>query len=158
MAVLIIDGFEVMIDDEDLERVLKFHWGKHKAPHNKGIYFANFSKANKYITLHRFIIGACDGDIVDHKNRDTLDNRKVNLRICSVANNTHNSGAMITNRLGIRGVTKRGNTYSARICVDKKPIHIGNFKTSEEAALAYKKASLDYYGEFSPFFDHDAVN
>ena len=45
----------------------------------------------KTVRLHRLVIGAKDNEIVDHINRNKLDNRLCNLRICSFKDNIHNS-------------------------------------------------------------------
>ncbi|MDR2485549.1 MAG: HNH endonuclease, partial [Treponema sp.] len=84
-----ICGYEVLIDDEDYERVCVIKWRRTSA----GPYFGTGKRINgkyKIVWLHRFIIDAPEGFEVDHINLDTLDNRKANLRVCTRAQNMHN--------------------------------------------------------------------
>ena len=93
-------GYAAIVDDEDYDRVSKIKWyTMGKEPH---IYAASghrtskkrvaqgVKETNTFITLHRFIIEEKNGEIVDHINRNTLDNRKKNLRLCSQSENLKN--------------------------------------------------------------------
>ena len=88
---------------------------------------------------------------MDHINRDKLDNRKMNLRLCSPTENSRNISIAKNNKSGVTGVEKMSNgKWRARIMVDRKGIHLGSFKTLEEAKEARMKAEIKYFGEFSP--------
>lgn len=93
--------------------------------------------------LHRVITGAKPGDVVDHINGNTLDNRKGNLRITDNKNNCRNNKG--------KGVSFRAdrNKWRAYITVDRKQISLGLFDTEEEALVARKGGELEYYGEYS---------
>jgi len=86
---------KAIIDKEDVEKVKNQRWGKH----NKG-YVNNPDK----VLLHRLIIDAKDGDIIDHINQDKLDNRKTNLRFVSLSENNFNSKLPYNNTSGVKGV------------------------------------------------------
>lgn len=98
--------------------------------------------------------------IVDHINGDIRDNRKCNLRICSTAEN-------VRHRSGVKGwyLDRSTGRYFSRIRVDGKIIHLGMFDTKEDAAAAYRAASVKYHGEFGahqkivwfPGWDNDVV-
>lgn len=110
------------------------------------------TKTYKTIYLHRYIMNAKKGDLVDHINGDTLDNRRSNLRICSHKQNIRNAKAIRSNNTsGHRGVAmiKKSGRWLARICVDYKNIHIGCFSKKEEAIAAYKESAKKHFGEFS---------
>jgi len=106
----------------------------------------------KPVQLHRIIIGAKDGEEVDHINRDTLDNRLKNLRIVTSRQNKINRGNNSNNTSGYRGVRqyKNYNKWHASITVDYKIIYLGTFNTPLEAAKAYDIAVKKYHDSFAP--------
>ncbi len=101
------------------------------------------------VPLHRFITGAEPEDIVDHVNGDKLDNRRSNLRVASLAENSCNRGMASNNTSGYKGVVRRGNKFVAKIIHSGKYHHLGTYSTVESAAEAYDKAALKYHGPFA---------
>lgn len=101
--------------------------------------------------MHREIMNAPDGVQVDHINGDSLDNRKINLRLCTNAENLRNRGKQINNTSGYKGVcwSVRKQKWQAQIKVDRKAKFLGNFETPEDAARAYDAAAKKYHGEFA---------
>lgn len=86
---------------------------------------------------------------IDHMNRNRFDNRKNNLRICTIYENTYNKETR--NKNGISGVDKNPDgTWKARIWKDKKIYFLGNYNTKEEAIKARLEGEAKYFGEFSP--------
>lgn len=130
----------VLIDLDDMHKVKKYKWCL------KGNGYVHNGK----IHLHRFIMDCQDDMSVDHINRNKLDNRKCNLRICTRRQNNFNRGIRNDNTSGIIGVSfdKRRNKWRSRIQVDKKEKHLGYFNTVEEAIRARKQAELEYFGEY----------
>lgn len=153
---VVICGYEVLIDDEDYEKIKRYHWNILRTEEKKGYkYFqANLKRCDgkrRKVMLHRIIMNAkTKEEIIDHKNGDTLDNRKTNLRICNKTENNRNQKTSKANVMGIKGVSFVGKKelYQARITVDKKLIHLGYYKTSREAYSAYCEASKKYHGEY----------
>lgn len=106
-------------------------------------------------------------EIVDHKDLDTLNNKIENLRAADKFKNAHNRGSNKNVSSKYKGVYSTvQKTYrfvkesserkvymyyrwSAQISYDNKQIHIGQFKTENEAALAYNKAAVKYHKEFA---------
>ncbi len=87
---------------------------------------------------------------IDHKDRDGLNNRWLNLREATHSQNQANSGLQKNNKLGIKGVCLRTNgKYHAKIDFNCKRYHLGDFNTSEAASRAYWKAAKKYFGEFT---------
>lgn len=86
---------------------------------------------------------------VDHKNQDKLDNRIENLRPFSPSQNAMNAKVNIRSKSGITGVSKhpKGSTWVAKITHNYKPIHLGCFKTKEDArdAVLNAKKKLGVY-------------
>ncbi len=104
----------------------------------------------KRIMLHRFIMGAVDGEIIDHINKDTLDNRRENLRFCTHAENMRNSKKRKHSKQKYKGVEKMpSGRFRARIVLNKKHIHIGTYDTPEEAAFAYDKEATKLHKRFA---------
>lgn len=156
-----ISGFKVLIDEDDYEKISKHTWHvmRHKAE-KEGLYY--FSAGMKdpdtgdwvSIFLHRFVMGCKRGDgfKVDHKNHDTLDCRKENLRICTTAQNAQNARVYRAKKDGFKGIKRdpKSGHWSARIQTPEgKRLMLGSYLTPEEAAKAYDRAALFYFKEFA---------
>lgn len=100
--------------------------------------------------MHQDIMGAKGKQVVDHINKNGLDNRRCNLRVCTVRQNAQNHKRFATNTSGYTGVNLEGKKWRARLRGnDSKKIHVGNFNTPEEAAVARDKKALELRGEFA---------
>ena len=147
-----IRGYEVLIDNEDYEKVMAHNWLPNKRV--RGAYFRYFIKRENgkqiYSSLHRYLINAPNGSIVDHINGDILDNRKSNLRITDALGNSRNHGMNKTNTSGYRGVvySKSLNRWRAIISMRPKPIHLGYYPSKEIAAYVYEEATKVIFGEY----------
>lgn len=138
-------NIEFLIDKEDLEKVLKYTWCLSKT----GYLVANINK--KVTKLHRYLLNAEKGTIIDHKNRNRLDNRKHNLRFCNKKENARNTSISKSNMLNELGISKTANgKYRARIMVDKKEVFLGSFYDIEKAKKARKEAELKYFEDYAP--------
>lgn len=89
--------------------------------------------------LHRLVAGAKEGEIVDHINRNRLDNRRSNLRIVTKRQNALNRSTKLNKSTGVRGVRKVGNKFRAYIRKDNKQIHLGYYKTLEKAYKVWRE-------------------
>lgn len=146
-------GHKILIDSEDLDLMSQHKWrvstGYAKA-HDRS---TQASADVKGIFLHRLIMGcvAGDGKYVDHINGNKLDNRKINLRVCTHAENLRNRGATKANKSGLKGAywsKQRGKWYS-EIKVGGKKKYLGVFATAEEAHKAFLMAASEFHGEFA---------
>lgn len=87
----------------------------------------------------------------DHINRNELDNRKSNLRVCTRSQNQQNRSIDSRNVSGVTGVVPtKFNTWRASLIVKKKEKLGKCFKTKEEAIIARLNAEVEYFGEFAP--------
>lgn len=129
---------ETIIDEDDVDKCKELIWYPHndKSQANHLIYIRNRDKHR----LHRYIIGEDKieaGKVVDHINRNTLDNRKSNLRIVTVFENNQNIGMNSRNTSGVKGVfyDKRRSKWVANIYRNGKT-HFVRCYTLDEAINA----------------------
>lgn len=136
------------IDKEDYDKIKKYKWYCHQYDGGKQYCQGTIENGEK-VRLHHFILGikknTLNGKVVDHINGDSLDNRKINLRIVNQQENMQNMKAE-NPMTGIRTHTlKNGQIrYGARITVNYKTISLGTFDTLEEAQRARKDAKEFY--------------
>ena len=143
-------GYSTIVDDDDFERLRDWRWIVRRPRYKTRTYaYAMCCRNGKVIHMHRLSAGANEGELVDHINGDTLDNRKCNLRICTHKQNRRNEGLSSDNTSGFKGVTKAGNRWRAQICVDYQMKYLGQYATREEAAKVYDTAAREHHGEFA---------
>jgi hypothetical protein len=149
-------SLSAIVDDEDFETLSVFSWYAHNG--NGAIYAVRNSRTwnsgvRHTIRMHRVIVGAAPGEVVDHINGNTLDNRRANLRRCTHTGNSINRKLGKNNSSGYRGVShdRRYGTWRASIRADRKQISLGCFATPEEAAMAYDRAAAVFHGAFARF-------
>jgi hypothetical protein len=100
--------------------------------------------------LHRLIAQASRGEVVDHANGDPLDNRRENLRIADLSQNSWNRVAQHSKRSGLpKGVFRQGERYRAHITARGIGYSLGVFDTALAAAEAYSEAAKVLHGEFA---------
>lgn len=158
---IISKKYEVLLDDEDFERINSFRWYiRHMKSKYKEYFYAvrsiNIDNKCKWVLMHREVMHPKDNEIVDHKDFNGLNNQKSNLRICSKSQNAQNS--RYNRKLNLpKGVTagmvvsssgKKYYFFKAQIVVNNKAIYLGNFKTVLEAQLAYNKTAEEYHKDF----------
>ncbi len=100
--------------------------------------------------MHRQIMGAPAGMVVDHVNHKTLDNQRENLRVCTQSQNNANQ-RKTRGASRFKGVAwhKRTGKWHARIGKNGRRHHLGCFNNEALAAQAYNAAALEHFGEFA---------
>lgn len=135
------------VDDIDIPAYMSMSWyldARGYLVHQRRNKDGTFST----IKFHRFILAPPPDMVVDHKNRDKLDNRRCNLRIVRQGQNCMNSPTRKDNNTGYKGVKKSWNRFIARIRFNGVRYFLGSYATPEEAHAAYCEASKKYHGEF----------
>jgi hypothetical protein len=98
--------------------------------------------------IWKLVTGNEPPEQIDHIDGNRINNRWKNLREIDAIQSAHNRGMHKSNKVGMKGVSKRGNTYIARIHPRGEVVYLGTFKTPEEASKAYEEASKHIFGEF----------
>jgi hypothetical protein len=137
------------VDDEDYEALSKHLWWIKRNGRN-GTYLRPTTTINgKAKPLHRLLAKASTEEIVDHKNGDTLDNQKHNLRKCSRSQNAQNSRRSTRNASGYKGVRWKAGKWYVEITAFGITYYIGSFSNLFDAAFARKEAEIIYHKEFT---------
>jgi len=106
---------------------------------------------NRPIVLHIFLCGNPENVIVDHKNRNTLDDRMENFRYVTIKNNTRNrNGKNSNNTSGHRNVTRMNGWWRVQLQIDgKNKLFPEKFEDVDEAGAFAEEMRQKYYGEFA---------
>lgn len=130
------------------DQISRYKWYLSKAG-----YAFTYDMGRQRVLLHRYVWAISHGCwpvhmIVDHINRDRLDNRVGNLRLCTASDNAKNKTASTTRTLP-KGVRKSGNKYTAHITADGVKHKQGPFETVDEAQRAYNQMAIIHHGRFA---------
>lgn len=145
------EDFTLIIDDEHESFIRSFNL----SVSGSGDYaYCMVSRGGYVGSLHRLISQAGKGTFVDHKNRNTRDNRLENLRICSRSQNGGNRRLNKDATLGFKGIerdtgNRRVSQYRACVKVNGVKHRSGFLATAEEAAREYDRMATYFYGEFA---------
>jgi hypothetical protein len=147
------EGEFTILDPRDYYRLSKFQWyikgsfGKFYAARN----YKYDSRQTKTVSMHREIMNAPKGLLVDHRNRDGLDNRRANLRLATYSENNCNKAKRKNTSSRFVGVcfNKQLNRWGAYIKPQGKKIFLGYFDSETDAGKAYDEAAKKYHGEFA---------
>src|SRR4029077_3418788 len=136
--IILNDGYVSLVDLQDFDRVNQFKWSVDRGDDEILYAVRNLGPDGEYriIQLHRFILDAPPGVLVDHRNLDGLDNRRSNLRFCSRSQNACNQKLLrCDNTSGFRGVSysKTMRRWLAFITVNQVMLRLGYFESKEQA-------------------------
>jgi hypothetical protein len=147
-------GHPYLIDAEDWPRISEFKWSV--SSDGDGRMYVSTRIGKKKIYLHRMLLDAPDGQRVDHRNGDPLDNRKANLRLATHQQNMFNRRKAKTygnkpTTSSFKGVSWDNSCgrYKAQIMKDRVNHNLGRFRDQRSAAMAYARAAQEMFGEFA---------
>lgn len=146
------DEYNMLISKCDLNNVLSYKWyyGNSGYPVTYGSYDKTVIFKHP-MQIHRLLYGnSAHGYVIDHINRNKLDNRRANLRMCTPAENSYNKTKSVNSLNKYKGVSLQNNkTYMASITKDGVKHVIKNINTEEEAARIYDMMAEDLHGRFA---------
>lgn len=145
-------GQVALVSDVDYERVSAIKWHAVYQPRRNVFYASGYLNGKTSISMHRFIMGVTDRKLdVDHWNRNTLDNQRENLRVCTNGQNQANSPKDPGKSSRFKGVSLHTQTkrWIVILVANKRRISLGGYETEEAAALAWNKAAKEHHGEFA---------
>ena len=146
-------GLYAKVDPADYRELARHEWhatrGRHTWYAQRKVWDAG-AKREVTIKMHRVVLPVAPGYVVDHINRNGLDNRRANLRLATVAQNAWNAKKR-NSRSGYKGVhyDKNKNRWRAAIVCNGQRTHLGYFKDKHQAAKAYDTAAKTLHGEFA---------
>jgi len=147
-CIVLSKGEQALVDLQDYELLSTVKWacvvpnGTHK--------YAVRMDGTKYVYMHRVIMKAPKGTLIDHINGNTLDNRRENLRFANKSQNSINTSKS-------RGESKykgvwfraRRKPWVAEIHKDGVKYHLGSYENEHDAAKAYNKKAVELFGNYA---------
>lgn len=154
-------GQVAFIDEEDYDLISRIKWYANKSKRKQHVYGFRavatcncpFSTKFHTIYMHRLVMHCPESKEVDHRDHNTLNNQKLNLRICTHAENQANARSNRLTSSCYKGVSwrMRSKKWVAAIQVNKKVKHLGYFTNEQDAARCYDNAAAKCFGEFAHF-------
>lgn len=161
--ILMKSGDVAFVDDKDYDCVSRYSWSAAGNRYARAVVYdtgkrdKNGHLKQRVIKMHRLILGAKENEFVDHINGNGFDNRRENLRLCTMQQNSCNQKRRSDNKSGYRGVIemvgeahkKRKKKWLSYITHNGKRVYGGYFHTKEEAAEKFNEMAVRYHGEFA---------
>ncbi len=140
-------GLYALVDASDYEWLCRHKWSVHDTGPGKAQYAVRGCKGRK-IFMHRQIMQPPLGMVVDHINRNGLDNRRANLRNCTRQQNLQNR-YWRAGRSKYRGVCPQGDKWMATVGYNNQTIYLGLFETEIQAAKARDQKAKQLAGPYA---------
>lgn len=145
-------GQSTLVSEEDFSLLNQYKWFAKWDVHTNSFYAVRNEGriVRKTVFMHQAILNIPAGMVGDHKNGNTLDNRRENLRVCSRADNVINSKLRSNNTTGYRGVVRtRHGKWCVKLVKNQKTLFQKNFDDLEVAARMYDEQAKLHFGEFA---------
>lgn len=149
LAILLTKGMEALVDDVDFDYLNQWTW---HSVDGRSTFYAGRTENKTKIYMH-IIVARRAGLIgqIDHKDRNGLNNQRLNLRQATQSQNNMNHGLQSNNTTGFKGVSfcMRKQAYKAYIKRQRSYIFLGYFRDPTEAAKTYDRVAIQMFGEFA---------
>lgn len=145
----IATGEFAIVDDQDYDALVQYRWVL--VGENKCVYRFFKEQRVAYGVAMTAMIMNDYRHVYDHRDRNTLNNQRNNIRLCTHSQNMANRKKMKDCTSDYKGVTFHApnGKWRARISKDGKLISLGCHVTEEDAVRAYDEAALRLFGEFA---------
>jgi len=132
----------MICDADDWEKLKQYCWHE-----NKVNGYVRTHIDGKYVSFHSCLFEEKEGYVIDHINRNKLDNRRSNLRYASLHANALNISISKRNTSGYTGVIfdKSCNKWRAEITIDRKKKNLGRYEHIEDAIKARQRAEEELH-------------
>jgi hypothetical protein len=151
ISIPLTQGKYALIDEADYDLVGRVSWYAYRDWH------CFYARRNDFVDgenitllMHRVLLDAKPGEIVDHRNGDGLDNRRCNLQVAlRVSNNQNRASNVAKGSSKYKGVSwvKRDEAWQVRIRAHGLQRFVGLFDDEIEAAMAYDEIARKLHGE-----------
>lgn len=145
--ILLTRGLHAIVDARNYEWLSRHKWSVHDTGLGKAQYAVRGCRGRK-IFMHREIMKTPPGMVVDHINRNGLDNREDNLRNCTRLQNLQNR-YWNAGQSQYRGVSPQGDKWMAAVGYNGATIYVGLFDDEVEAARARDRKAYELAGPFA---------
>ena len=140
-----------IIDEQDFDRINQYKWN---SVDNDGMgkrYYAACKIRGMTVYMHRMVMGAQSGEMVDHIDGNGLNNSRRNLRFVVPSQNNMNQRVREDNTSGHKGISwcPDREKYQVYVNIDRKRKSLGRYRTLEEAIYVRDRAVKEHYGEFA---------
>ncbi len=144
-------GLFTQVDDEDYEWLNKYRWNVscHKRLDGTKRYYVLTKFSKKMYYMHRLIF--LNYKQVDHKDHNTLNNQRLNLRKSNHSLNAMNKRKKSNTNSKYKCVCwfKSNKKWIASIKINQKSIYLGSFINEVDAAKAYDKKAKELFGKYA---------
>jgi hypothetical protein len=150
-TVILTRGKVALVDSADAAFVGQWNWCAWVCPQGGWYALRTDRETGATARMHRVLAGVPPGVEVDHVDRDSLNNRRKNIRVATRAQNNRNRGRQRNNTSGYKGVTwyARHKQWGAKISAGGRSHFLGLYRDAEDAHRAYCEAAARLHGEFA---------
>lgn len=141
-------GMRTRVDAADLPILKRHRWTAANCGHGRAKWYARATIDGRKVYMHRFLLALTNGAEADHRNGDGLDNRRVNLRKATHAQNMAGLSKK-PSRARYKGIHFRRGKWEVGITIDGRRHYLGRFDEERVAARAYDDAARDAWGEYA---------